>query len=220
MGMIYSRDRAWPEAEKSFRYAIELNPNLAEVRAEFAISVLLPLERFEEALHQAHAAASLDPLSRRARNVVDLVLVSSGRYEEALKRCDPVPSAVPDTIAQQLCARALVQTGKTHEAIALFEQHELAGAGGPGFLAYAYAKAGRRLDAGKIIAKYPEYPWVHTLGYAGLGDKDRAFAALDRMAEIGDPRVAMYVVYPELSLLRGDPRLATFRRKLNLPVTD
>jgi hypothetical protein len=30
----------------------------------------------------------------------------------------------------------------------------------------------------------------------------------------------MYVVYPELSLLRGDPRLATFRRKLNLPVTD
>jgi TolB-like protein/DNA-binding winged helix-turn-helix (wHTH) protein len=218
MGIVYARDRAWSKAESAFRRAIELNPNLAEVRAEFAVAVLLPLERFDDALQQARAAAALDPLSPRARNVVDLVLVTSGRYDEVLTRCNPMPPAVPDTISQQLCARALLQAGKVNEAIALFEKHEAERAGGPGFLAYAYAQAGRRGDAEKVVDTYPDFPWVHALAYAGLGDKERAFAALDRMAEIEDSRVAMYLAYPEMSSLRGDPRLSAFRRKLNLPV--
>jgi TolB-like protein/DNA-binding winged helix-turn-helix (wHTH) protein len=216
VGIIHARDRAWSEAETAFRRAIELNPNLAEMRAEFALTVLLPLGRIDEALQQARAAMALDPLSPRVRNVVDLLLVSSGRYKEALARCSPMPAAVPDTISQQLCARALLQTGKLNDAISLLEQHEALGSGGPGFLAYAYARAGRREDAQKVVAKYPRFPWVHALAYAGLADKDRTFLALNRMVDIDDSRVAMYLAYPELALLRGDPRLAEFRRRLNL----
>ena len=37
------------------------------------------------------------------------------------------------------------------------------------------------------------------------------------MAAEEDPRVGIYLTYPELAFLRGDPRLAAFRRKLNLP---
>ena len=90
--------------------------------------------------------------------------------------------------------------------------------GGPGFLGFAYAKAGRRTEAEQVAARYPDWPWVEALVYGGLGDKDRAFEGLERMAAIHDPRVAIYLTYPELALLRGDPRLSEFRRKLGLPL--
>jgi hypothetical protein len=40
------------------------------------------------------------------------------------------------------------------------------------------------------------------------------FQALEKMAEAQDPRVGTYLTYPELALVRADPRLEAFRRKL------
>ena len=91
------------------------------------------------------------------------------------------------------------------------------GQGGPGLLGYAYGKAGRHVEAEQVAAKYPEWPWVHSLIFAGLGDKDRVFAALEKMAAIHDPRVGIYLTYPELDSLHGDLRLNEFRRKLGIP---
>ena len=116
-----------------------------------------------------------------------------------------------------LLARALMEKGKLNEATAIFEKQEQAGTGSPGFFGYAYAKAGRNGDAEKVAARYPEWPWVHVFVYAGLGDKDRTFKALDQMAAIHDPRVGAYLNYPELALLRGDQRLTEFRQSLGMP---
>jgi hypothetical protein len=77
--------------------------------------------------------------------------------------------------------------------------------------------AGRPDDAKKVAANYPEWPWVHVFVYAGLNDKDGVFRALEEMAAANDPRVGAYLTYPELSLLRGDPRLTEFRQKLGMP---
>ena len=52
----YSRDRAWADAENEFRRAIELNPNLSKPRQDFAVWVLFPLGKVDEALNQLHAA--------------------------------------------------------------------------------------------------------------------------------------------------------------------
>jgi hypothetical protein len=118
---------------------------------------------------------------------------------------------------QNLCGRALLQKGKLNEAIAIFEKQ--GESGGPGFLGYAYAKAGRRADAEKVAARYPDWPWVQALVCAGLGDKNGAFGSLEKMAAINDPRVGIYLTYPEFALLRGDPRLTEFRRKRGLSAT-
>jgi hypothetical protein len=104
-----------------------------------------------------------------------------------------------------------------NEATAIFEKQDEAGTGSPGFLGYAYAMAGRPDEAKKVAAKYPDWPWVHVFVYAGLNDKDRVFQALEEMAAAHDPRVGMYLTFPELTLLRGDQRLTEVRQSLGMP---
>ena len=53
--------------------------------------------------------------------------------------------------------------------------------------------------------------------YAALGDKDRAFEALERMAVVEPQRVPTMLVYPEMAVLRGDPRLTALRERFGLP---
>jgi tetratricopeptide (TPR) repeat protein len=166
-------------------------------------------------VRELRAALELDPLSGGVRDSLGLVLVSAGHYDEVLDLSHQALAVDPnDGLAQQLSGRALLQKGKLYEATAVFEGRR----GDEGFLGYAYAQAGRRAEAEQIITQHPDWPWIHALVYAGLGDKDRVFEALEKMAAIKDPRVGMYLTYPELALLRGDPRLNEFRQKLSLPL--
>jgi TolB-like protein/DNA-binding winged helix-turn-helix (wHTH) protein/Flp pilus assembly protein TadD len=218
MGLVYSRDRNWQDSERAFRRSIELNGSLSESRRDFAFSVLFSLGRLEEAVRELRKAVELDPLSAQVRDSLDYVLVSASRYDEVLDNCRRVLLAHPDdNAAEQLFGRALLQKGRLNEATAIFEKQDQAGTGSPGFLGYAYARAGRRADAEKVAAHYPDWPWVHVFVYAGLSDKDRTFKALEKMATMHDPRVGLYLTYPELALLRGDRRLTEFRQTLGMP---
>jgi len=53
--------------------------------------------------------------------------------------------------------------------------------------------------------------------YAQAGDKDRAFAALDRALEIRDSGLLRVKTDPYIAPLRGDPRYSALLRKLNFP---
>jgi len=215
MGLINTRDHAWTEAEKSFRRALDLNPNLSAPRQDFALWVLTPLGSFEEAVRELRIALKLDPLSTKAQNLLDFVLILAGRNEEALANCQKVLTADPDNqFAQQLSGRVLVQQGHLDEGIAILQK---LGEGSEGFLGYAYAKAGRRAQAEQIASHAQDWPWIQALVYAGLGDKDRAIVGLQKMVAIKDPRAGNYLWFPEFALLRGDPRLNDIRKTLGLP---
>jgi hypothetical protein len=47
--------------------------------------------------------------------------------------------------------------------------------------------------------------------------EEHTFEALDGMAFVGPQRIGTYLNLPELALLRGDPRLKAFRKKVGLP---
>ena len=83
--------------------------------------------------------------------------------------------------------------------------------------AHAYVMAGRRDEAERLAARHQNYPHRLAIIYAALGDKDRAFEALDRLALLEPHRVVDDLSYPELAGLRSDPRFAALRRKFNLP---
>lgn len=87
--------------------------------------------------------------------------------------------------------------------------------GARGWLGYAYARSGRREEAEKLAINLP--PLGQALIFAGLGDKDRSFEALDRMAVVGPVRMGSILGLPELALLRGDPRVKALRKKVGLP---
>ena len=77
--------------------------------------------------------------------------------------------------------------------------------------------AGRREEAEKLALTWENNPYQQALVYAGLGDKDRTFEALNRLAALGPVRVGRSLTYPEMALVRGDPRLKVLRKKAGLP---
>ena len=138
------------------------------------------------------------------------MLISAERYDEAAEHCEKLPTEYPTK--SQCLGRARLGQGRIDEAIQV-----LATADNRGYLGYAYARAGRREEAEELATAMPRNNFNEALIFAGLGDKDRTFEALDRMTQLGPFRVGRMLTFPELALLRGDPRVKDLRKKAGLP---
>ena len=206
LGIVYANDAQWEQSEKSFRRAIELDPNSSPVRQSFAGSLLLPLNRTAEALAQVQLAAKSDPLSAQVQFSLARELFINGRFGEAVAHCE------------KPCIEGLLLSGKAVEAIPILEARfngDLSRSSS-GELGRAYALAGRR-DEAERIAKIQWRPIEQAGIFVALGDKDRAFEALGRAIPLGAVRVGRDLTYPEFVPLRGDPRLRVLRKQLGLP---
>jgi len=206
LGAVYARDAQWQQAEKSFRLAIELEPSSSLARDQFALDLLLPLGRLEEAVAQRRRAEKSDPLSPGIQNSLASALFIAGHFDEAVKHC------------RQPCIQALLLSGKAIEAVPILEARfngDLSRSGS-GELGRAYALAGRREDAERI-ARIQWRPIEQAEIFVALGDKERAFEALERAIPLGPVRVGRDLTYPEFVPLRGDPRAKALRKKLGLP---
>jgi TolB-like protein/Flp pilus assembly protein TadD len=215
LGLVYARDGQWEQAEKSFRHAIELDRNRSATYADYAYWLLTVVGRLEDARQQLRLAQKSDPLSPAVNMFLADVLISVGRYDEAADYCQKLPEN--DPFKNSLLGRTRLAQGRTREALQLLAKDWTSP--NPlirGFAGYAYARSGRREEAEKRAAA-SHYANEQALIFAGLGDKDRTFEALDRMAVLGAQRAGLFLNYPELALLRGDPRLKVFRKKIGLP---
>jgi adenylate cyclase len=208
LGAVYAHDAQWQQAEKSFRRAIALDPNSSSWRADFALSLLWPLGRIGEASQQLRAAEQSDPLSSQIQGALGAVLLSGGRYAEAVGHCQRASGL--DRI--DCVGRVRLAEGRIDPAIRILETARL-----PRWLAYAYGRAGRRSEAEALATPERGRLLQRALVYAGLGDKDRTFEALDRMTVLGPVRLGRTLTFPELAFLRGDPRLKVLRKKVGLP---
>jgi hypothetical protein len=65
------------------------------------------------------------------------------------------------------------------------------------YLGYAYGRAGRREEVGKL-AVVSHGALQQVLIYAGLGDKDGTIHAMDRMAELGPVRLGLTLTLPRV----------------------
>ncbi len=214
MGLVRARELAWSDAEKDFRRALQINPNLSAAHIDLVFTVLHPMGRFDEGVLELKKALELDPLSLSARRQMALLLVSAHRFDEALDYCRQIADLSPsDFYAQQLNGRVLMGKGRFSEAVPIFER---LGDNSQHFLGYAYVHVGRSDDARQIIARNQGWPARQAIIYAALGDSNGAFDALARMAAMKDPRVDMYPFFPELASLRDDPRMQQFRRNRGL----
>jgi TolB-like protein/Flp pilus assembly protein TadD len=207
MGTVYAREAQWQQSEKSFRRALELAPNDSVIYDNFALSLLMPLGRIQEAVQLLRKAERNDPVAPRVHHVLANALIAAGRYDEAAEQCMKIPEDFRG--GSIWLARARLGQGRTQGAITillgLIEQGAKT-AEIKGFLGYAYARAGHGDEAEKLAAA-DERPYAQALTFAGLGDKERTLDALDRMADLGPVRLGRDLTYPEFDLVRGDPRL-------------
>jgi Tetratricopeptide repeat len=85
------------------------------------------------------------------------------------------------------------------------------------WLAQAYVMTGRRAEAATLAAEFADSPSNLATIYASLGDKDRAFEALERVAVVRPHHVGKILMNPEMTVLRGDLRLTALRERFGLP---
>lgn len=216
LGMASARGGQWEQSERGFRHAIELDPSGSTAHDHFGFFLLLPLGRSEEALQELRVAERADPFSSQIHSELAYTLISAGRFNEAASKCEKLSADAE--FKSECLGRARMGQGRIGEAIPI-----LAASPNWGYLAYAYAKVGRRTEAEKLMAEAPTlYPnrsgaFQFALAFAGLGDKDRTLEKLERMAALGPLRLGLDLIYPEFALVRGDPRVKALRKKVGLP---
>jgi tetratricopeptide (TPR) repeat protein len=208
LGAAYAREAQWEQAEKSFRHAMEIQPNRIESHGYFAMYYLLPLGRVDEAIRELRIAEKSDPLF----NVfLDDALEDAGRDEEAIAVCESRAS-------RKGCGLdARVRLGRAAEVIQVAEADPDAEA--EDALGCAYAHLGRREEAERLTSKVSGGAGGMEI-YACLGDKERVFQALDRAAVLGPIRIGWFLLRVDREhrgLLSGDPRLSELRKKVGLP---
>ena len=217
LGMVYASQAQWEQSEKSFRRALELDPNDAVIYGNFALSLLFPMGRIQDAVRELRIAVKSDPFAPRVRFILANALMAAERFGEAVEYCLNLPSDYP--ARSEWLGRARLGQGRIQEAVQILEGSRPGDDENRGFLGYAYGRAGRREEAEKLAAENSD-AYVQALTFAGIGDKERTLQALERMAPLGPVRLGRDLTYPEFALVRGDPRLNALRKKVGLPVNE
>ena len=214
-GHLYTFTGQWAKAEAAFRQAIYFQPGATSLYGDLVLSVLLPWGRVEEAVSTMQDAVKRDPLSLDARRVLARAQTSAGRYDDALDNCKFVVEQEPDyPFAMEICGLALMFKGEMAEALDLFNKRADLN---EHWIGWIYAKTGRRAEAEALAARNAHLPHRPAMIYAALGDKARAFEALERLAAVNLRRAAYYFRLEELAALHDDPRAAAFLQKLGFP---
>ena len=214
LGDMYTHNRQWTKAEEAFERALAIDPSQGSLYVDYAMALLYPLERVEDALNVLADARDVAPLSLDVRRALALMQIQAGLYEEAIDNAEWVLQQDPDFpfIANHL-GRARILSGRPDLALPILSGKS----GSEVFLGYLYAVTGRVDEAEALAAGRP--PARQFLIYAGLGDKERTFDALHRALAInpGSWRVTTWMTWPEMKFLSGDPRFLDIRRRLGLP---
>ena len=217
----------WRGGEREIDRAIQLNPSYAAAHHWRAL-FLSQMGRHAEAIAEMKEARSLDPLSPRINaNLGGVVLYEARQYQPAIQELRKALELFPnDAAANGFLARALFAVGRHREAIEQ-SRHALTlvpGAPPSTELARLLARAGQQREARQIIAQaikarehgqYVSAPGL-AAAYAALGQKDQAFAWLQKGYAEHDTDMEWLRVAQAFDPLRSDPRFTAFLRKMNL----
>jgi tetratricopeptide (TPR) repeat protein len=210
----------WDEAERMFRRAIELRPNLG--LAHYWLSWQLALfGRIDEAIEEHLIAKELDPLDPMQTSGLGWLYLFQGRYEEAEAEARLALEVEPqDGMGLYVLAEALAARGRHDEALAVARSALRRDRGW--ILGRQLALAGHTDEARAIAAEMeaePPDPWqAWTLAalYATLGEQDDAYRWLEY------EHIHCWVI--GLGALRlfknlwGDPRYPVMMERMGLPL--
>lgn len=217
----------WTEAENEFKKAIELNPNYATAHDWYSY-YLTAMGRFDEAWKEVNRAHDLDPLSVTISTDIGFNQYYRRSYDEAINQLRATLVISPKfPLAHLWLGRAYQQKKMYSEAIDEFNKTDAALPGWVVTIAgmgHAYGEWGHQAEAKQVLVRLNQMarekyvtPYGVALVYAGLGDKDQAFAWLNKAVAGRSHWLVWLDRDPRFDRLRSDPRFDDLKKRVGLP---
>ena len=218
-------DFAFDQAIAEFERAIELNPNYATAHHWLSNTPLVGRGDFDRAISEGKRSVELDPLSMINSADLGNTYFYARRYDEGALQVKKALEIDPHAyIAHYYLGEILQLKGQLTEAIAEYEKAvELDDDPQPlALVGQAYARSGKRKEAEQILARLTEeaktrYVSAYNLAlmFLGLGEKEKAIAALERAYNEGAGNDIYSIrVDPMLDELRKDARFEALAEKI------
>jgi TolB-like protein/DNA-binding winged helix-turn-helix (wHTH) protein/Tfp pilus assembly protein PilF len=209
----------WGEAEREFKRALALNPNLVEARYEYAW-YLTSMGRFAEGLTEAKRAVERDPLSVTANLALGSMYSMARQYNQAIPQLRHTIELEPnDPRGYGFLGSAYEQMGMYEEAVTARQKAMTLSGAQPeevASLGRAYSQSGYkgylRWDLGRLTD-----PYFTAIVHTRLGHKDNAFVSLEKAYKQHHWAMNQLKVLPAWDPLRSDPRFQDLLRRMNFP---
>ena len=223
--ITYQYDYNWQSAERSFRRAMELNPNLAWVHQAYGWFVMCQ-GRFEEAAVAMDKAKELDPSSVTIEVGRGRLYYFSRDYEKARLHFEKLIALEPNDTSLRFSLFTILErqqkyTEAGEQMLTLFRgpdpsvtatlRNVLINEGWEAFWRKQYEMVRERERQG---GRAPTL--FHATYHVRMGSKDEAFYWLGKRIDEADPGVLQYKIDPMYDSLRDDPRYAQLLSRIGL----
>ena len=215
----------WVGAERHFDRSIELSPEYATARYWFAMFVLLPNARFDEAMGQAEWAAQLDPVDPAISAAAGLIQYMQSKFSEAIETIETALELEPGhPLCNLILGWACVGSGRYQEALAAFDRCAAIRVAATGARAWAHVLSGKRNEGQQLLDELKrmseqgnsqaEFEMARV--YLALGDHLTAIECLERTYEERGGALFWMKVNPLFDPLRSDARFVDLLEKMGL----
>jgi serine/threonine-protein kinase len=213
-------------AERQLERAVALSPNYAE--AHYVLGTALPLVgRLSDAIEAVRKAIVLDPLSAEMSSWLARFLLYSKDYQGAIAQGQKTLELDEESIRSTLyIGSAYLALGDAETALEWYRRgqgRERAVRSYDAMIVRALAALGRREEAESILTRLDEESRhqylraeILAMGYAAIGDLDRAFASLERAFQARSAGLIYLHLDPGYEPLRGDPRFGELVKRIGL----
>ena len=213
-------------AEAQLRRAVALAPSYAEAHWAFG-SILPTVGRLGEAIEEMRKSATLDPLVHRSSRWIARFLLYAGDLEGAIAQSHKTLDLKEDSSLSYLdIGSAYLAGGDAEKALDWYRRGQALDTSVRSYdalIVRALAPLGRREEADAILSRLEEESRRHyvrsevlAMGYAAIGDFDRAFACLDRAMTDRSGGMIYLHVDPGYTPLKDDARFHALVQRIGL----
>jgi serine/threonine protein kinase/tetratricopeptide (TPR) repeat protein len=213
-------------AARQLRRAVALNENHAE--AHWALGSVLPtVGLLPEAVEEMRKGLILDPLSAVYSRWLGRFLLFGGDYARAIAQAEKTIDLDADYAYSYLdIGSAYLELGDPEAALQWLQRGqglENSVRSYDAMIVRALAPLGRREEADEILHRLEDESRQHyvrseilAMGYAAVGDRERAFAGLERAFQVRSAGLIYLHVDPGYKPLRADPRFGQLVERIGL----
>ncbi|MGH9838290.1 MAG: TPR end-of-group domain-containing protein [Blastocatellia bacterium] len=214
-------------AEQEFKRALDLNPNYATAHQWYGW-YYHGIGAHSRAVAELERAQEIDPLSLIINTTLGISFLSERQYDQAIGYFQNVIDIDPHfALAHHCLGLTYAHQARLEEAVAELRQAIRLSGSSPltsGALGYIHAICGNKAEARRVLdelRKQSKHRYVSPYHlariYAGLGEKDSAFAWLEQACQARSHYLVWIKTDLLLDHLRPDPRFRELIQRVGFP---